>query len=99
MISFRLSASEYAEAEQVCRAHGYRSVSLFARCALLASMSRSDGHQPYDSQIVELRERMNNMAAELFRISAEVRKTTDAQEPAERTGALDKPRPCDDSQN
>lgn len=77
MVSFRLSATEYAEVEGICRAHGYRSVSLFARCAILASVARNDQQDAYESRINNLTERVETMAAELIRISAHVRHSSE----------------------
>jgi hypothetical protein len=72
MISFRLSAAEYADAQEACRAYGYRSIAFYARYATLAfhAASRSDA---CEGQIRELRERLDTMAAELIRLSAQVR--------------------------
>jgi hypothetical protein len=73
MVSFRLSAGEYADAEQACRAYGYRSVSFFARCATLAFHTTASHSEAYEAQIRELRERVDTMAAELLRLAAQVR--------------------------
>jgi hypothetical protein len=72
MISFRLSGAEYADAQEACRAYGYRSIAFYARYATLAfhAASRSDA---CEAQIRELRERLDTMAAELVRLSAQVR--------------------------
>ncbi len=72
-MSFRLSASEFAEAEQVCRAHGYRSLSLFARSAIVAFLSVAPEAGSQESEINELRQRIDIMADELRRISEQVR--------------------------
>jgi hypothetical protein len=69
-VSFRLSPSEYADAVQICCAHGYRSLSLFARSALLAFSADATYSQAHNSEIKELRERIDIIAAELLRISA-----------------------------
>lgn len=47
MVSVRLSAAEYAELEEISRANDYRSLSSFARTAILAFIpnSRSAGEQ------------------------------------------------------
>lgn len=80
MLSFRLSATEFDAAEQVCRAHGYRSLSLFARCAILAYTSAPHQNKPYDQKIDELAERVDLIAAELVRISVYVRKISGSDE-------------------
>jgi hypothetical protein len=72
-VSFRLSAGEYADAEDACRAYGYRSISFFARCATLAFHSTKSHPDAYEAQIRELRERVDTMAAELLRLAAQVR--------------------------
>ena len=74
MVSFRLSPVEYSDVEEACRAHGYRSISLFARCAILAFRSEADNAKDSETQISELRERIDTMAAELIRLSALARK-------------------------
>ncbi len=73
IVSFRLSASEFAEAEQICRAHGYRSLSLFARSAVVAFLTTHADAGTHKTEINELRERIDVMAAELLRISEQVR--------------------------
>ena len=84
MVSFRLSAGEYAEAEEACRAYGYRSIAFYARCATLAFHSTASRSGAYEEQIRELRERLDTMAAEMLRLSAQVR-NGNAREPV---GAL-----------
>ena len=86
MVSFRLSETEYAGIEEASRAHGYRSISLFARCAILAYHSASP-QSNYEEQLSELRERMETMAAELIRISAHVRVASNGDCPACGNGA------------
>ncbi|MGA2186453.1 MAG: hypothetical protein ABSH47_25840 [Bryobacteraceae bacterium] len=76
MVSFRLSPSEYAEAEEACRARGYRSIALYARCAILAFHSTASRSDAYEEQIRELRERVDTMAEELIRLSAHVGQAT-----------------------
>lgn len=73
IVSFRLSASEYSEAEQVCRAHGYSSLSLFARSAIMAFLSSPTNARTHESEINELRERIDVIAAEVLRISEQIR--------------------------
>ena len=73
IVSFRLSASEFAEAEQISRAHGYRSLSVFARSAITAFLSTPTEAGPHKIEINELRERIDVMAAELVRISEQIR--------------------------
>ena len=70
MVSFRLSAAEYSSAEEVCRAQGYRSLSLFARSAIMAFIpnGQNNGHSPTLS-LQELRDRVEFLAAELQRLS------------------------------
>jgi len=73
IVSFRLSAAEFADAEQVSRAHGYRSLSLFARTAITAFLSAPTDAGPHKNEINELRERIDVMATELYRISEQIR--------------------------
>lgn len=82
MVSFRLSASEYAEAEEACRAYGYRSIALYARCAILAFHSTATRSDAYEEQIRQLRERIDTMATELIRLSAHVGQATKRETPA-----------------
>ena len=77
IVSFRLSESEYTEAEAVYRAHGYRSLSLFARSAILAFLSTTDDVRGHEVEINQLRERIDIMAAELLRISEQIRSAND----------------------
>ncbi len=64
MVSFRLSAEQYERAEQACREHGYRSVSLFARNAMLAFYSdgTASGSQ---RELMELRRRLDKLVLDL----------------------------------
>ena len=50
MICFRLSAAEYKELEQACRASGYTSVPLFARAATMAFHKEDSGTESGDIQ-------------------------------------------------
>ena len=76
MVSFRLSPTEYAEAEEACRAHGYRSLSMYARYAFLSFHPQPSRSGAYDEHLSELRQRIDTMAAELIRISAHVGEKT-----------------------
>ena len=71
MVSFRLSDAEYTIAETVSRAQGYRSLSLFARSAMLAFLpgAAGNGAERRDPTVAELRERVDRLAAELQRLS------------------------------
>jgi len=82
MVSFRLSHREYAQAEEACRAHGYRSISLYARYAILAFHNTAARSGAYEEHISELRERIDTMAEELMRISVHVGKATKCVCPA-----------------
>ena len=79
MVSFRLSASEYAQAEEACRAYGYRSIALYARSAILAFHSTASRSDAYENQIRQLRERVDTMASELVRLSAHVSQDTEGR--------------------
>jgi len=81
MVSFRLSPREYAEAEEACRAHGYRSISLYGRYAILAFNNTAPRSGAYEEQIAELRERIDTMAAELIRLSEHVPKAAKCTRP------------------
>jgi len=74
MVSFRLSAAEYAQAESVSRSREFRSLSLFARASLLEAISTHNGTGGLDPASKEdLRQRVDFLAAELRRVSEYVR--------------------------
>ena len=87
IVSFRLSASEFAEAEQVCHAHGYRSLSLFARSAVVAFLSTHSDAGTHNTEINELRQRIDVMAAELLRISEQIRGVHSSHSPSQAAAA------------
>lgn len=64
LVSVRLSAVEYAEAEEVSLKHGYRSLSAFARSAILAFILA-----PNSATEQDLRRRIDQLSAELRRLS------------------------------
>jgi hypothetical protein len=71
MVSFRLSAGEYAETLELCRSRGYSNMSRFALYALRSFLSvpMSDGPR---SETNELRRRIDELAVELRRLSDSV---------------------------
>ena len=81
IVSFRLSESEFAEIENVSRANGYRSLSLFARSAILAFGSSAENSPSHRTEVSELRQRIDIMAAELTRLSTCVRAIISTQTP------------------
>jgi hypothetical protein len=68
LVSFRLSAAEYAEVEDVSHAQGYRSLSSFARSAALA-FTLSPKSVLGDSDDQDLRLRVSRLASEVKRLS------------------------------
>jgi hypothetical protein len=70
MVSFRLSSAEYQAAVSTCRTQGFRSMSLYARSALLAFESSPNICIPRDAEMAEIRLRLEFLAAEIQRIAA-----------------------------
>jgi len=69
MVSFRLSAAEYAEVEDLSRAQGHRSLSSFARSAVLAFTPAPNFAGDQDGAAHDLRLRVERLAAEVKRLS------------------------------
>jgi hypothetical protein len=72
MVSFRLSSAEYHAAVNTCHAQGFRSMSLYARSALLAFESSPDNCIPRDAEITEIRLRLEFLTLQIQRIAATV---------------------------
>jgi hypothetical protein len=72
MVSFRLSPAEYEAAVNHCRTQGYRSLSLYARSALLAFESSPHPCSPQAAEMAEIRLRLESLTAEMERIAATV---------------------------
>jgi hypothetical protein len=72
MVSFRLSSAEYLAAINTCQAQGFRSMSLYARSALLAFESSPDSCIPRDAEITEIRLRLEFLTLQIQRIAATV---------------------------
>jgi len=72
LLSVRLSAVEFAEAEEVSLKHGYRSLSAFARSAILAFILT-----PNSATEQDLRRRIDQLSAELQRLSERLGSTVD----------------------
>lgn len=72
MVSFRLSSAEYHAAVNTCHAQGFRSMSLYARSALLAFESSPDTCIPRDAEITEIRLRLEFLTSQIQRIAATV---------------------------
>jgi hypothetical protein len=70
MVSFRLSSAEYQAAVSTCRTQGFRSMSLYARSALLAFESSPNICIPRDAEMTEIRRRLEFLTAEIQRIAA-----------------------------
>lgn len=70
MVSFRLSSVEYQTAVDTCRTQGFRSMSLYARSALLAFESSPNACVPHEAEITEIRRRLEFLTLELQRIAA-----------------------------
>lgn len=67
MVSVRLSAAEYAEIEEVSRANDYRSLSSFARTAILAFIPTL--RPPGDETSRDLQLRVEQLTIELKLLS------------------------------
>ena len=78
LVSFRLSATEYAAALGVCRTRGYRCLSSFARSAVLAFTPAPKFAPDYDSVEQDLRLRVERLAAELKSLSERLDSNGDA---------------------
>jgi hypothetical protein len=72
MVSFRLSAGEYAEALELCRSRGYSNMSRFGQYALRSFLSVTNASDGPRSETNELRRRIDELAVELKRISESV---------------------------
>ncbi len=70
MVTFRLSAAEYDAAVNSCRAQGYRSMSLYARAALLALESSTTSSNPQLTHMAEIRERLESLSSEIQTLTA-----------------------------
>jgi hypothetical protein len=84
MVSFRVSSSEYARAYEICKANRYRSLSLFAKSALLA-FSPSPAPDPYEPQIRQLQDRIESLTLELTRVLKHIHLSPD---PDDQTDAV-----------
>ena len=87
MISFRLSESEYSNAERCCPAHGVRSVSTFARDATLGLMRNPYLGRPQltpdnEEILLQLQHQVLCLRAELDRIAGLLGKASPPQQPA-----------------
>jgi hypothetical protein len=72
MVSFRLSAGEYAETLELCRSRGYNNMSRFALFALRSFLSVAGTSDVPRSETHELRRRIDELAVELRRLSDSV---------------------------
>jgi hypothetical protein len=70
MVSFRLSSAEYQAAVSACRTQGFRSMSMYARSALLAFDSSPNACIPRDAEMTEIRLRLEFLTLEIQRIAA-----------------------------
>ena len=78
MISFRLSAEEYEAYKDACSREGMRSLSELARVGLQQMFMGQQGIS-IDNRLNALRERIQFLATELERITAEVRRQDGAR--------------------
>jgi hypothetical protein len=69
MVSFRLSSGEYDAAMNTCRTQGFRSMSLYARSALLAFESSPNARIPHEAEIIEIRRRLEFLSSEIQKIA------------------------------
>ncbi len=92
MVSFRLSTDEYAEALQVCRASGYKSMSRFALSAVRSFVpGQLQEHSEFTappSNIDDLRGRVDELAMELKRLSEALRRPLPIAEIQQDEGSL-----------
>ena len=72
MVSFRLSSGEYEAAVSTCRTQGFRSMSLYARSALLAFESSPNACVPREVEITEIRRRLEFLTSEIQKVAANV---------------------------
>jgi hypothetical protein len=70
MVSFRLSPAEYEAAVNHCRTQGYRSLSLYARAALLSFESSPHPCSPQAAEMAEIRLRLESLTSEMERLAA-----------------------------
>jgi len=76
MVSFRLSLAEYQAAENKCRTRGFRSMSLYARSALL-EFAASNSCVPPDHELTDIRLRLESLTLEVQRLVAGIVKSVD----------------------
>jgi hypothetical protein len=69
MISIRVSPDEYSKLRAACTAEGVASVSELARVAMDAVLKRHAGPGPVTDQLVDLRDRVAILAAEIDRLA------------------------------
>jgi hypothetical protein len=69
MVSFRLSSGEYDAAVNTCRTQGFRSMSLYARSALLAFESSPNACVPHQAEITEIRRRLEFLSTEIQKLA------------------------------
>ena len=79
VVSVRLSALEYAEAEAVSRTRGYRSLSSFARSAILRLMLTPISDTEDERAETSLQVRIEQLTAELKQLSERLNATADTQ--------------------
>ena len=69
MVSFRLSADEYAKFRTICEARGIRSLSDLARTAMQRLASSQESPDPLWDEVGVLRSQITFLATELDRLS------------------------------
>lgn len=70
MVSFRLSSAQYQAALNNCRTQGYRSLSLYARSALLAFESCPHPYSPHASEMAEIRLQVESLNSQMRKLAA-----------------------------
>lgn len=71
VVSFRLSGSEYAVAQELCKACGYRGMSVWARSAVLSFRPLSEAASDSDAQSYDsLQARLRCLMLELSQLIA-----------------------------
>jgi hypothetical protein len=80
MVSFRVSPEEYRQFQEICAAHGVRSISDLARAAMDEMVASGTPPTPLSREVRELRGRVRTLSLELERLTEAVNahKTTGA---------------------
>jgi hypothetical protein len=72
IVSFRLSSAEYEAALATCRAYGFANMSRLARSAFLAFSPGQNPEATYETELADIRKRVEYLTGELNRLAAVV---------------------------